>query len=1103
MLDELDPTLALATVSNLTNVTLGGSTWTAAEVSPPRQDLGVLKKLPQPPLSAKPPRVTSAGATTSNTATIVQHRVWSASSGGCASTVDRAATLVVHEHFAMSAKPLSRKDRADQAAAARREHLNLPPCRPSRVISSASTSPRQQTTSDETRPVTTQHRSRRNKTEMPATRPSASAPSFQRVYSAPQERGLHISTPSHLTPAQAQLQWQQAQPRDPRLDLPPQLAALLDEIIRNLSSNNNNDNTRPGSGYRTNPRDAPQWYSYPSSSSEQMHNAFTEDELMHSEPDPRVFEGLWIRRQEHEAYIRKVLEKMAVEFYTETLPVAYQEAIKEAQGEGMKRAQQSVSPPHAPRSATALSMLLPTTTTRTGVISPTASSQQLTTTATLTAGGGRRSESLTPGLSMQTQISTGLPTLQQLETKKTAPKATTPRGGPSAARRPLASPTHKVPSNEERVKEGIAARVAALQQEIEQCKKVLAEKMKQQEIAQTLAAKESASSAAATAVEEQANSSNQQDAFAFTVPFDTNLQAMSGSGGTPSDRLGGERMAGVVNMVRRKSFNPFDKVERSIRFRQQATFALRRKLRALIEKRRPGNSILSTFRVGGDRETLSINVARNISPPQTPSVVSPPPTGPSGNVSPDQPSSLAPAAAAAVVVATNPTDSPTDVSVGTPSLQPVTLNAPLLALLETYELPTFFREPLSFAERSYSEYHDIAAAVKRSQQSIQTLTKGTLEEKKRLLMELGIQLPTESSSSPPHGGVRRVASMFKAAGRKFSNTRLGGGRGNKNNRKGSPKKNAKDAKVLPATTASGRFLYCDAAVQTTLDEELLVYMYHRIENVHSQEAAYRDMWRTMYVALKNVVLLWEDVEVDLSCARCKSMLVDAMIISPCGTTVCGECLRYDDEDSLVQYERPDCGCTNHEGSMPNKWMRRFCKGFIARDVPGAITPVPSEATLGELDYQLKVIGDAMGLVKKTRIGVTVRESAEKRKQNANLAVTKSSSGGGILVPSSATSRPNKKGAAFGKSAAKGNERRKRSVVMIKGLDDASGDEDAITSPKGKSKEFAEKSTPVVNHPMAAVLQQLGAEDFSTSLQEHMIHLYKRKITNTVYRQFRR
>jgi hypothetical protein len=1077
MLNELDPTLALATVSNLTNVTLGGSTWTAAEVSPPRQDLGALKQHPHPPHAAKPPRVTS-GAATSNNATMLQ-RLWSASSGGCASSIDRAATLVVHEHYAMSARPLSRKDRADQAAAARREHLNLPPFRPSRILSSASTSPRNppaasQEIASEACFRDRSHIHRRQGTAPQAPRPTSSAPSFQRVYSAPQERGLHLATPSHVSdPAQGQ--WQNGPPRDPRLDLPPALAALLDEIMKNLAAANNEGQ----SGSRHHSNETPQWYSYPHS---EQGRVLADDALSNVEPNPQVFDGLWIRRQEHEAYIRGALEAMAVEFYSETLPAAYHEATKDAHDMIMKRAQKVVSP-QVLRSATGLSMMLPSRTGASTAVSP-----QLMT--SLSPGGGRRSESLTPGLTMLPQVSSGLPTLKQMESAKASGvKATTPRGH-AARKRNVPSPTQKLPSNtDHKLKEGIAARVAALQQQIELCKKDLDEKLKQQEIAQALAIKD------ASIVEEQEG----QDAFAFTVPFDTNIQAMPTGPGAfdTKDRMGGERIAGVVNMVRRKSINLFDKVERSIRFRQQATFALRRKLRALIEKKRSGNSILSTFRVGGDRDILSVQ--RRVSPPQTPSVVSPHPTGPSGNVSPDQPVALVPAA----VAPTNPTDSPPQVSVGTPSLQPVTLNAPLLALLEPFELPAFFRDPLTQAEKSFAEYHDLAAAIKRSQMFIQTLTRGTLEEKRRALVDLGIQLPSEPSASPPHGGVRRAGSIFKAAGRKLSNTRFGGGRGNKNNRKGSPKKNAKDAKAVPATTASGRFLFCDAAVQTTLDEELLVYMYHRIESVHSQEVAYRDMWRSMYVALKNVVLLWEEVEVDLSCARCKSMVVDAMIISPCGTTVCGECLRYDDEDSLVQYERPDCGCTNHEGSMPNKWMRRFCKGFAARDVPGAITPVPSEATLGDLDYQLKLVGDAMGLLKSSRIGVTVRESAEKRKQTGDAT---SKSGGGILVASSAAARPGKKGAAaaFGKGATKGNERRKRSVVMIKSLDEASGnDEEALTSPSSKPKDHVDKTVPVINHPMAAVIQQLGANEFATSLQEHFIHMYKRKITNTVYRQFRR
>jgi hypothetical protein len=305
-------------------------------------------------------------------------------------------------------------------------------------------------------------------------------------------------------------------------------------------------------------------------------------------------------------------------------------------------------------------------------------------------------------------------------------------------------------------------------------------------------------------------------------------------------------------------------------------------------------------------------------------------------------------------------------------------------------------------------------------------------------------------------------------------------------------------------------VFSDTGLQSTLTDEMLLYLNYRLDALVKHEVAFRMMWGTMHVALKNMVRLWEDIEVDLSCARCEKLLVDAMIISPCGMTVCRSCLREDDEHSFDAREREGCACQDHDGSIPNQLLRRFSKAFSVREVSGAITPVPSEALLQELDYELRTIAESSGLLR------SQQKNAASAQAPSNQAMGRAGARGarGLRSPEGAAGigTPNSTsilvaGSKITQSQATSRRQskapRRKSVVFAggeEGGDEAKSIDNA--APPSPTKSATDEPDPnVQGFPLA--IRDAGLTFLTAAFEASSIQFSCKKIANAYTTQFRR
>ena len=184
---------------------------------------------------------------------------------------------------------------------------------------------------------------------------------------------------------------------------------------------------------------------------------------------------------------------------------------------------------------------------------------------------------------------------------------------------------------------------------------------------------------------------------------------------------------------------------------------------------------------------------------------------------------------------------------------------------------------------------------------VNIMTTGTEKEKNALLKELGIPIPVRTP----------------AAGRTVTPSKKG--LANLNRDLGPKKKIFSKKKV----EAPAPLNYQDIGVQCTLEAELTLYAFHRIDSLARKEISTRQLIRTMQVAMSNITQFWDDIEVDLSCYRCCTIPKEAMILSPCGTTCCRSCLTDDDDAAVNLHYLRDCDYPSHDGWISNAPVRRL------------------------------------------------------------------------------------------------------------------------------------------------------------------------------------
>jgi hypothetical protein len=109
----------------------------------------------------------------------------------------------------------------------------------------------------------------------------------------------------------------------------------------------------------------------------------------------------------------------------------------------------------------------------------------------------------------------------------------------------------------------------------------------------------------------------------------------------------------------------------------------------------------------------------------------------------------------------------------------------------------------------------------------------------------------------------------------------------------------------------------DIGVQNTIEDELLVYRHSRAAALLAKERAVTGAFRSLQTAMANIVAYTENLEVDISCHRCWKVLSDPHVIAPCGITVCAACLVDTDDGMAADGTTLECGCTEHEGAVPN------------------------------------------------------------------------------------------------------------------------------------------------------------------------------------------